>query len=88
VFRGDGETGSTEEGCVGYMVEGLLLVVVMELLTGCAAEGGIAGGVNAGGIGTCATIERIEGIHVGREEEFDSACNCSKLGYGKVDSSN
>jgi hypothetical protein len=70
------------------MVGGLLLAVVMELLTGCAAEGGIAGGVNAGGIRTGVTIERIGGIHVGREEEFDSACDCSKLGYGKVDSSN
>jgi len=59
VFRGDGEAGSTEEGCVGYMVGGLLLAVVMELLTGCAAEGGIAGGLNGGGIETGATIEII-----------------------------
>jgi hypothetical protein len=33
-----------------------------------AAEGGIAGGVNAGGIRIGVTIERIGGIHVGREE--------------------
>jgi hypothetical protein len=41
------------------MVGGLLLAVVMELLTGCAAEGGIAGGLNGGGIETGATIEII-----------------------------
>jgi hypothetical protein len=33
-------------------------------------------------------IKIIGGIHVGREEEFDSDYDCSKLGYEKVDSSN
>jgi len=80
--------GRTEEGCVGCMVEGLQLAVVMELLTRCAAEGGIVGGVNGGGTGAGATIERIEGIHVGREEESNTDCDCSKLGYEKVDSIN
>jgi hypothetical protein len=32
MIRGDGEVGKTEEGCVGGMVGGLLLAVVMELL--------------------------------------------------------
>jgi hypothetical protein len=70
------------------MVGGLLAAVVMELLTGCAAEGGIAGGVNEEGTGTGAIIETIGGIHVGGEEGVDSDWDCSKLGYGKVDSSN
>jgi len=32
MIKGDGEVGKTEEGCVGGMVGGLLLAVVMELL--------------------------------------------------------
>ena len=42
----DVEEGKTVEGCVGCMVGGLLVAVVVELRAGCAAEGGTAGGVN------------------------------------------
>jgi hypothetical protein len=48
VISGDGEASRTVEGCVGCMVGGLLVIVVMELLTGCAAEGGTVGSVNGG----------------------------------------
>jgi hypothetical protein len=88
MIRGDGEVGRTEEGCVGGMMGGLSLAVVMELLTGCAAEGGSARGVNGGGTGTGATIERIGGVQNCREEEFDTDCDCSKLAYEKVVSTN
>jgi hypothetical protein len=88
MIRGDGEVGRSEEGCVGCMVERLPLAVVMELLTGCAAKGRIAGGVNRGGTSTGAVIKRIRGIYVCKKEESDTDCDCSKLGYGKVDSTN
>ena len=88
MFIGDGEVGITGEGCVGGTVGGLLLAVVMELPTGCAAEEGSAGGVNGGGTVTGATIEIIGGIDGGGEEEFDSECDGSKVVYGKMDSSN
>jgi len=48
VISGDGEAGRTVEGCVGCMVGRLLVSVVMELLTGCAVEGGTVGDVNGG----------------------------------------
>jgi hypothetical protein len=61
---------------------------VVGCCNGAAAEGGIAGGVNEGGTGIGATIERIGGIHDCREEESDTDCDDSKLGYGKVASTN
>ena len=46
MISGDVEVGRILEGCVGCMVGGLLVAVVMELLTGCTVEGRTTGGMN------------------------------------------